>query len=138
MVEEGLVSPEHPVHITVVGDPGELRADMATSLAVVLTELLQNVVDHAYPPGLDSDGGKVALSLDNDGRTLSVRVADDGAGLPEGFSLDAATGLGLSIVRTLVTTELAGTIEIRTGDGPGDRPGTVVAIEVPLDDDESE
>ena len=41
-----------------------------------------------------------------------VRVIDDGVGLPDGFSVDAATGLGLSIVRTLVTTELHGTIDM--------------------------
>ncbi|MEZ5142168.1 MAG: histidine kinase N-terminal domain-containing protein [Acidimicrobiales bacterium] len=132
MVEEGLVSPEHPVHMTIVGEAGELPAAMATSLAVVLTELLQNVVDHAYPPGLDSDAGHVRLELANDGEALDVLVVDDGAGLPEGFSSEATTGLGLSIVRTLVTTELDGTIEMRTGTGGGDRPGTVVALHLPI------
>ncbi|MFN8039914.1 MAG: histidine kinase N-terminal domain-containing protein [Acidimicrobiales bacterium] len=138
MVEEGLVSPDHPVHITIDGDAGELPAAMTTSLAVVLTELLQNVVDHAYPPGLESDAGSVRLELANDGEALDVRVVDDGAGLPEGFSPEAATGLGLSIVRTLVTTELDGTLEMRTGDGEGDRPGTVVALHLPIHAEETE
>ena len=56
----------------------------------------------------------------------------DGVGLAEDFSPDAVTGLGLSIVRTLVTTELMGTIELERGDGPGERPGTVVRLEVPV------
>ena len=72
------------------------------------------------------------LELDNDGAELRVRVTDDGAGLPDGFSLDASTGLGLSIVRTLVTTELDGTIELVPGPGEGDRPGTAVDVRVPL------
>jgi two-component sensor histidine kinase len=59
-------------------------------------------------------------------------VADDGAGLPEGFELESSTGLGLSIVRTLVTTELGGEIEISPGGGSGARPGTVVTLTVPL------
>jgi signal transduction histidine kinase len=42
-------------------------------------------------------------------------------------------GLGLSIVRTLVTSELGGTIELRTGDGQPERPGTIVELRVPLD-----
>ena len=120
------------MHITIEGDAGELPAAMTTSLAVVLTELLQNVVDHAYPPGLESDAGHVRLELANDGTALDVRVVDDGAGLPEGFSPEAATGLGLSIVRTLVTTELDGTLDMHTGDGDGDRPGTVVALHLPI------
>ena len=69
------------------------------------------------PDEVDGEGGHVLLELDNDGAELRVRVTDDGAGLPEGFSLDAATGLGLSIVRTLVTTELDGTIELVPGPG---------------------
>jgi len=100
-------------------------------MAVVLTELLQNVVDHAYPDGPD-DGAAVSVELANDGERLDVIVTDDGVGPPEGFSVEASTGLGLSIVRTLVTTELAGTIEFRPGDGPEGRPGTVVHLSVPV------
>jgi len=132
MVEEGLISPEHPVRFKVIGDAGKFPATIATPLAVVLTELLQNVVDHAYPPGIDSSDGHVTLQLDNDGRELRATVTDDGAGLPEGFAIEATTGLGLSIVRTLVTTELNGTIEMSRGTGEGVRPGTVVALLVPL------
>ncbi len=132
MVEEGLLSPEHPVDIKITGDAGKLPATIATPLSVVLNELLQNVVDHAYPDEVDGDGGHVLLELDNDGAELRVRVTDDGAGLPDGFSLDTSTGLGLSIVRTLVTTELDGTIELVAGPGDGDRPGTTVDVRVPL------
>src|SRR6478736_7332744 len=131
MVEEGLISPEHPIRFVVRGDAGTLPAATATAMAVVLTELLQNVVDHAYPDGPD-DGAEVSVELVNDGERLDVIVADDGVGPPEGFTVEASTGLGLSIVRTLVTTELAGTIEFRRGEGPDDRPGTVVHLSVPV------
>jgi two-component sensor histidine kinase len=134
MVEEGLVSPEEPVYFKVTGDAGELPAQLATPLAVVLTEALQNVVDHAYGGGDDGGPGQVVIDLANDGHELRVRVMDDGGGLPPGFSVETSTGLGLSIVRTLVTTELGGTIELYTGDGPGGRPGTIVDIRVPLAD----
>ncbi len=53
MVEEGLLSPDHPIDIKITGDAGNLPATVATPLAVVLNELLQNVVDHAYPAGDD-------------------------------------------------------------------------------------
>jgi two-component sensor histidine kinase len=101
---------------------------------VVLNELLQNAIDHAFPAGLDlpAEPGRVVVDLANDGVRLHATVVDDGVGLPEGFSLDAAAGLGLSIVRTLVTTELAGTISLERGTGEGDRPGTVVRLDVPV------
>jgi two-component system, sensor histidine kinase PdtaS len=134
MVEEGLVGPEHPVRFKVTGDGGKLPATVATSMAVVLNELLQNVVDHAYPAELGSVDGNVVLDLDNDGTSLELTVTDDGAGVPPSFSIAVATGLGLSIVRTLVTTDLAGTIDISRGRGPGTRPGTVVSLVVPVGD----
>jgi two-component sensor histidine kinase len=65
--------------------------------------------------------------LGRDGHELLIQVIDDGIGLPEGFSLDASRGLGLSIVQSLVTSELGGSIEMRDDAG-----GTEVALRVPL------
>ena len=146
MVEEGLQSDERPVRLEVKGDAGELRAEIATPLAVVLTELLQNAVQHGYRTGdmadpsddepRDEDGkrppGRVVVSFANDGSELVVQVRDDGVGLPAGFTLERPNPnldrptLGLTIVRTLVTTDLGGTIEMRT-DG-----GTVVELRLPV------
>ncbi len=64
-----------------------------------------------------------SVELANDGERLTVIVTDDGVGPPEGFSVESSTGLGLSIVRTLVTSELAGTIDFHAGDGPGRSAG---------------
>jgi two-component system, sensor histidine kinase PdtaS len=117
MAEESLQSPDRPVRFRVIGDGGKVPANIATPLAVVLTELLQNAVDHAFGERASQPGtgtGSVVVSLVNDRERLEIRVVDDGHGLPPGFSLDAVTGLGLSIVRTLVTTELGGSIEMRS------------------------
>jgi two-component sensor histidine kinase len=134
MVEEGMSSEDRPVKFTVEGDAGVLPATVATPLSVVLNELLQNAIDHAFPPTLDlqAEPGSVVVSLRNDGVRLQATVVDDGVGLPEGFSLDAVTGLGLSIVRTLVTSELVGTISLERGAAGGDRPGTIVRLDVPV------
>ena len=108
----------------------------------MLTELLQNAVDHGFPEG--SGGGEVVVPLDNDGeRAAASRSSTTARGLEPAFDLDAATGLGLSIVRTLVTTELNGTISMRPAkpddleaagleEHGGDRHGTVVQLGVPL------
>src|SRR3954454_21038108 len=132
MVEEAFHSPERPVRCRVDGDVGHLLARVATPLAVVLNELLQNAFDHAYPDTMTIDEGEVVLGLERVGADLVVRVIDDGAGLPNGFDLDTSVGLGLSIVRTLVTSELSGTIVLRPGTGAGDRPGTVMELRMPL------
>jgi two-component sensor histidine kinase len=121
-VADALLTPERHVRLSVEGDAGRLRAEVATPLAVVLTELLQNAVEHGFG---DDKPGRVVVSLHNDGSHLVVRVYDDGSGLPDDFSLHSPS-LGLTIVRTLVTNELGGTITMTT-DG-----GTRVDIDIPL------
>jgi two-component system, sensor histidine kinase PdtaS len=143
LAEEGLQSPDRPVRFTVRGDGGRVSANIATPLSVVLTELLQNAVDHGFPEG--SGGGGVVVHLDNDETRLTIRVVDDGRGVESGFELESATGLGLSIVRTLVTTELNGSITMRPAtaedlalaglDTLGATHGTVVELTVPTDVD---
>ena len=61
---------------------------------------------------------------------LVVRVVDNGVGVPEGFTIETATGLGLTIVRALVTSDLQGTIDLYE---PLHGQGTVVEIRIPLD-----
>jgi two-component sensor histidine kinase len=130
MVEEALYTADRPVRCLVKGEAGTVPAVVATPLAVVLNELLQNAYDHAYPDPVD--GGEVRVELQRSPTDLLVRVVDDGVGLPDGFSMDGTTGLGLSIVRTLVQSELGGEIQVARGEGDGDRKGTVVTISVPL------
>jgi two-component sensor histidine kinase len=134
MVEEGMSSPDFPVTFHLEGEAGVLPATVATPLSVVLNELLQNAIDHAFPDEIDlqSSPGSVVIRLDNDGERLRATVVDDGIGVPEGFHLDDAKGLGLSIVRTLVTSELVGEISLERGTGGGARPGTVVRLDVPV------
>jgi two-component sensor histidine kinase len=143
LAEESLQSPDRPVRFTVAGDGGRIPANTATPLSVVLTELLQNAVEHGFPEG--SDGGDVNVALAHDASVLTVRVVDNGRGVDPAFQLDQATGLGLSIVRTLVTTELNGTIDIRPatagdlnaislGDGSMRQHGTVIELTVPTVD----
>ena len=140
LAEESLQSPDRPVTFAVKGDGGRIPAAIATPLSVVLTELLQNAVDHGFPEG--SGGGSVLVRLDNDDRSLALSVVDNGRGVEAGFTLDSATGLGLSIVRTLVTTELNGEIIMRPlsvadaeragFDTDRQLRGTVVELTVPI------
>lgn len=117
MVETALVAPDRPIAFRLVGDGPDLPAATASSLAVILTELLQNAVEHGYPPG--TEGGTITVELSTSARELVVRVHDDGVGLPAGFDLAGDPGLGLTIARTLASGELAGTLSIRPARGVG-------------------
>lgn len=119
MVSDGLVLPEGGVQIKVTGAAGPVGAELATPLAVTLTELLQNAIEHAFP---DDGGGMIIVEIGRDGDQIVMVVRDDGAGIPD----DALKGsrLGLQIVRSLIH-ELDGSFEI-TSEG-----GTRVEVRVP-------
>jgi two-component sensor histidine kinase len=105
------------------GEFGVLEAGVATPLAMALTEVLQNAVEH----GLGGKDGHVELFVERLAGRRRVVVDDDGRGLPAGFDLDASGRLGLQIVRTLVVGELGGTLEI----APRPTGGTRVVLDLP-------
>ncbi|MBV9592579.1 MAG: histidine kinase N-terminal domain-containing protein [Actinobacteria bacterium] len=109
------------------GSFGDLPAETATALVLVLTELVQNAIEHAFQ---DRAGGEVVVEAGRVPARLTVRVLDDGRGLPPGFSIERSDRLGLQIVRTLVGAELSGTIEIRPR--AAGSAGTEAVIVVPL------
>jgi len=110
------------------GSFGVLANETATALAMVLTELLQNAVEHGYP-GEDDACGTITVEPKRIAGRLLVTVDDDGVGLPPGFDPDMSLNLGLSIVRTLVESELGGLLELR----PGPERGSRAVVDVPLD-----
>lgn len=125
LIEEGLQSPDNPIRFVLEGKAGRLPLIRSMPLAVVLTELLQNVVDHAFPDGCHPAGGRVVtVGFEGTADDLIVRVSDNGQGPPPGFDFSQARGLGLTLVQTFVTTELNGTITMASGDGPANMPGT--------------
>ena len=141
MAEDSVVL-SRPLTFEVVGVLGEVPADVATPLAVVLAELLQNAVEHAFLDRADDETGTTAsqqpvghiqVNLRNDLMGLTLEVVDDGSGLPTGFNIDETQSLGLSIVRDLVRSQMDGVITMRNRNEitPGVQ-GTVVAIEVPV------
>ena len=126
LVEDASSSPDLAIRFVVDGDAGELPGEVATPLAVVLNELMQNAVDHAFVDGVAEGQVDVVLSRDDDHVTMEVR--DDGEGLPDRFSLDTSRGLGLTIVQALVTGELGGSIEMRSDNGASVRVTVPVAM----------
>ncbi|PZM90045.1 MAG: ATPase, partial [Actinobacteria bacterium] len=109
------------------GSFGVLPAEIATSLVMVLNELLLNAVEHGFP-GDQEKPGEVLVSAHRERKQLHVTVADNGRGLPEDFDAASSRRLGLQIVQALVTGELRGSIELRNrAEG-----GTEATLVVPL------
>ncbi|MGI6879377.1 sensor histidine kinase [Microbacterium sp. gxy059] len=127
LVAEVAAAQNTVAHTRKRGEFGTLPSEFATPLALALTEIVTNSVEH----GLAGREGEVEIVAERSDQAMSVRVRDNGGGLPEG---QVGSGLGTQIVRTLIQGELSGTIEwtsIADQGSPFDG-GTEVRIDFPL------
>ena len=109
------------VRTVVDGKFGQLRSEIATPLAVALTEIVSNAIEH----GLANRSGLVLVNADRKPKRLEITVSDNGTGLKDG---ELGPGLGTQIVRALVEGELRGSIRwFSPSDG-----GTKVSISLPI------
>lgn len=109
------------VKLRIDGKFGKLPSDIATPLAVALTELVTNAAVH----GLESHGGLISINTKRTPKQLSIEVQDNGVGIKKD---SIGTGLGTQIIKTLIEGELRGKISwFSPKDG-----GTRVSVTIPL------
>ena len=111
--------PHFDVNITLEGDDFEVDSDIATSVALIINELLQNSLQYAFQ---DPEKGLVRIVVTRGELYSRIEVIDDGSGYDvENVRTDR---LGLSIVQTMVKDKLRGTLDVESGPG-----GTHVTFE---------
>jgi len=127
-----LASPGQHVSTKLIGSFGSLPSQFATPLALVINEVVANAVEH----GLDGETGTVTLEgirgINDEGENiLTVVITDDGKGMgdkkieesgPNAYRpVTGKEGLGMQIVRTLVASELNGSIRWEANEPKGTR-----------------
>ncbi len=94
--------------------PVVLSVETAIPCGLILNELVVNAVKHAFR---DRSEGCVRIELKQGAKRLvSLRVVDDGVGLPPGVNWRESSSLGLRLVRMLAT-QLRGSIEANSVHG---------------------
>jgi two-component sensor histidine kinase len=118
--QRAAVTPDKQITLRVQGPVIHLPSQQATACALVANELLLNCLEHAFT-GLDQ--GNVLLQLTDEGDQVVLEVIDDGVGLGDSAEAEPASSLGLTIVRTLVESDLKGQFIMQRAD-----PGTRVIV----------
>lgn len=94
-----LASPEQQVQVVHAGQSAPVMTRQVQPIILILCEAFINAMKYARPEGMP-----LILHVDcrpgADGR-LTIRVHDNGRGLPPGFDPRAATGLGFRVMRSL-------------------------------------
>ena len=113
IVHNAIELSSRPITLSKVGEFGSFDSKVATPLALVITELIHNSLEH----GLEHSGDSLSIEISHGEDECLVVVSDNGVGLPDGFNLENSSNLGLQIVRTLTENELKGSIKLtRVGD----------------------
>jgi two-component sensor histidine kinase len=91
-----------------------LGIDDAIPCGLIVNELVTNSFKYAFPYNRKGEL-KVIMGIDNDD-LVTLHVADNGPGLPQGLDFRNTETLGLQLVNLLVK-QLKGRLELK--DGPG-------------------
>ncbi len=120
---QSIVAPGKHIRMEIAGPDILLASAQATSLALVLNELVQNAIEHGFGDG--SDEGHILITLAEDARLVHLTVSNDGTPLAADFDLKRTNSLGLQIVDSLVRGDLQGRFSL-TREGEQ----TVAAVQV--------
>lgn len=97
----------------------------ATSIALVINELVINCFKHAFA---DDDIGEIVIECKRVDHTIYLSVTDNGRGFPENFDMSKTASLGLSIIQGIVTSEFQGQMTFESKKG-----NTLVEIKLPTE-----
>ena len=95
----------------------------AAPIGMIIVELLSNTIKHAFP---DSKKGTINIELKSLDSRVTLKIEDDGVGLPSNFDINKIKSIGLHLVKLLVN-QLDGIIVIHSENG------TKILIEFPLE-----
>jgi len=112
-----MIRDHNQLSLDVEVDESVTSADISVSLGLIVTELVINALKHAFP---GDRRGKIEVNYCSRGPNWTLRVSDDGVGMPADPS--AKPGLGTSIVQALAKQMKA---DIKVADA---NPGTAVSI----------
>jgi len=87
----------------------------AVPCALALNEVISNAFKHAFQ-GRQKGAIEISLRKSAEGM-VTMRVKDDGIGMPEDFDIDKTSTLGLKLTRNLVQEQLKGSIQFKRANG---------------------
>ena len=98
------------ISITIEGDNVKLPANLASTVALIVNELLQNSLKYAF---FGRKSGEIHIQIQRGDDFSTLVVSDNGCG----YDLNAApvgTGLGMRLIRSLVESSLHGALDVKT------------------------
>nr|WP_307775584.1 sensor histidine kinase [uncultured Cetobacterium sp.] len=115
------VDKNEKIEFTIEGDNFDVSSEKSTAIALVINEVIQNIVDYAFP---DDKNGEVKIKIRKKRVMSQITISDNGVGISENKLLNK--GLGLTIIEKIVKDQLNGNLKILSKVGVG----TTVQFEI--------
>lgn len=122
IINQNMLDNSKKISIKIDCESVMLYSKQATSLALIVNELIHNSLEHAF---VDMNSGKVVITVKKLHNEVLLIVADNGKGFEKDFSFQESSRLGLKIIKTLVEEDLKGIMNIF------DDSGTRVEVKFP-------
>lgn len=103
---QSVIAPAKQIKMQIEGPDILLPSSQATSVALILNELIQNAVEHGFGDG--QDAGQILITLAEEPHQICLTVKNDGRIIADDFDIRQADSLGLQIVDSLVRGDLQG------------------------------
>ncbi len=107
-------APARGIVHSVEGDDAFLSINQAIPCALAVNEIVTNAFKYAFN---GKNGGSIRISVGTTGNTISISVADDGVGFPDGFDIETTDTLGLRLVTNLIEGQLSGKVDFARSEG---------------------
>jgi len=107
------VNDPNRVGLQLVVEDVDFDVDQAIPLGLILNEIITNSMKYGFPGDLK---GKVFIDLSKKGKTYTLRVGDDGVGLPEDLDIEKTDSLGMQLITNLIS-QIDGEFELKRENG---------------------
>lgn len=112
----------NPILLNIDVEAVKLEVDTIIPLGLVINELISNALKYAFT---NQTSGVITINLKLVNKTLSLFVADNGKGLPEGFAIENISSLGFRLIKAF-SEKLKAKIDIQSSE-----KGTKISLEIP-------
>ncbi len=101
------------IELQIKGDHIELDMDTAMPCGLLINEIVSNAYKYAFP---DQNKGIIMIELKKTNGTMTLKVHDNGIGLPENFDVEKSESLGMQLIQAL-TSQLDGELKVSHENG---------------------
>lgn len=110
LIIKNMVDPAMNLKAEFIGEDIILSSARANSISLVINEITQNAIEHAF---VDSAESSLVMRVYLQEQNIVVELQDNGCGLPGDFCHNNSGGMGMQIIKTLVEHDLKGTFSLQ-------------------------